>query len=255
MLPSVRRRENNLEIDYSGETSNYPIKKINVDKLSSLNSSLIKSISHINNKQPKTNHTNFIIRSLIIKKRKELQKLLSHNDTTNLRQKVVNDMNKHVMSLHKINRRNRKKRLKPYIKHIMTMNSSTINNNNNSIINKINSINNIDAYSASLQHTNRIFNFRYGFQTRYVPAHSPILIDRDIMNGLIQKFQKEFAITSRNRVRSKDDMQYEFSYYYYIKHERKFKSAAEIFDEYDTDSSKYELFSNYLINYIKLLHF
>lgn len=193
-------------------------------------------MSHFTKEEPKTNHSNFIIRSLIIKKRKELQKLLSHNITTNLTQKVVNDMNKQVMSLHKLNRRSRKKHLKPNIKPMRIFNGTK---NNSTLINKLHNINsNIDAYSASLQHTNRILNFRYGFQTRYVPAHSPILIDRDIMNELVENFQKEFSITSRNRVRSKDDMQYEFSYYYFIKHEKEFRSAAEIFDQFDTDASR-----------------
>lgn len=220
-LPNIKHSNENLETDYSGEDLHYPIKK-NKRNFSS------QQFVPIYDQRPMTNHSNFIIRSLINKKRKELQKLLS-NTTANMTQRIVNDMNKHVMSLHKLNRKNRRY-LKPLVKHL---------NVNSSLVNKINSIsNNIDAYSASLQHTNRIFNFRYGFQTRYVPAHSPILIDVDIMNDLQQTFKKEFAITSRNRVRSKDDMQYEFSYYYFLKHEKEFRSVGEIFDEFDTDSSK-----------------
>lgn len=136
------------------------------------------------------------------------------------------------MSLDKLSRkRKRKKPMKRILKQL---------NTNNTLINKIQDAqNNIDAYSASLQHSNKIFNFRYGFQTRYVPAHSPILIDIDIITKLQEAFTKEFSITSRNRVRSIDDMQYEFSYYYFIRHEREFRDVGQIFDEFDTDSSRY----------------
>ncbi|KAL3270725.1 hypothetical protein HHI36_021251 [Cryptolaemus montrouzieri] len=77
------------------------------------------------------------------------------------------------------------------------------------------------AYAASLQHSNRIFNAKYGFMPRAVPSHTPILIDKDIMESLQKKLFKEILITSKNRFRNSDDLQFAFSY----------------FDLFDTDSS------------------
>lgn len=98
-----------------------------------------------------------------------------------------------------------------------------------------------DAYGASLQHSNRVFNQKYGFVARHVPAHAPILIDRNIIGELQRKFRKEFEITSRNRFRHADDMQFSFSYYYYLMHEQLNLSVGEIFDRFDTDDSGYIL--------------
>ncbi|XP_044260231.1 N-acetylglucosamine-1-phosphotransferase subunits alpha/beta [Tribolium madens] len=94
-----------------------------------------------------------------------------------------------------------------------------------------------DPYTASLQHTNRILNDFYGFSVRKVPAHAPIMIDKDIMNEMQRKFQKHFDKTARNRLRSVDDIQFAFSYYYYIIHEKKIAGIDQIFDKFDTDSS------------------
>lgn len=94
-----------------------------------------------------------------------------------------------------------------------------------------------DSYAASLQHTNRVLNLRYGFKVRYAAAHSPILIDSDIMQDLQDTFRKEFAKTSKNRVRHDDDMQYALSYYYYLMSERSNVTLDEMFDLFDTDKS------------------
>ncbi|CAH1107574.1 unnamed protein product [Psylliodes chrysocephalus] len=96
---------------------------------------------------------------------------------------------------------------------------------------------NIDAYSASLQHSNRVFNSKYGFQTRKVPSHAPILIDKDIMKELENKFVEEFRITEKNKVRRKDDMQFSFTYYHFVMSEKRNRTIEDIFDEFDTDSS------------------
>ncbi|XP_074026778.1 N-acetylglucosamine-1-phosphate transferase subunits alpha and beta isoform X1 [Leptinotarsa decemlineata] len=94
-----------------------------------------------------------------------------------------------------------------------------------------------DGYSASLQHTNRLFNSKYGFKSRKVPSHAPILIDKDIISDLQFTFAREFVITERNRVRRKDDMQFSFSYYYFVMSERENLTVDQIFDLFDTDHS------------------
>ncbi|KAK5638265.1 hypothetical protein RI129_012560 [Pyrocoelia pectoralis] len=94
-----------------------------------------------------------------------------------------------------------------------------------------------DAYGASLQYTNRMLNLKYGFKSRYAPAHSPIMIDRGIMEGLQETFTRQFEKTSRNRFRSNDDMQYAFSYYYFLMNEKEYVAIGDIFDRFDTDCS------------------
>lgn len=97
---------------------------------------------------------------------------------------------------------------------------------------------NVDGYSASLQHTNRMFNKRFGYKNRKVPSHAPILIDKDIMDDLQFTFTKEFDETIKHRVRSGKDVQFSFSYYYFIMSKMNEKSLEEIFDDFDTDGSR-----------------
>lgn len=95
----------------------------------------------------------------------------------------------------------------------------------------------VDAYALSLQHTHRILNNFYGFSVRKVPAHAPIMIDKEIMNEMQKKFKKYVDITARNRFRSRDDLQFAFIYYYYIIHEKNERSIRDIFKQFDLDLS------------------
>ncbi|CAG9857509.1 unnamed protein product [Phyllotreta striolata] len=95
----------------------------------------------------------------------------------------------------------------------------------------------IDAYSASLQHSNRAFNSKYGYRIRKVPSHAPILVDRAIMAEMMGKFAEEFAVTEGNRARMANDMQFSFAYYHFVMSEWRNRTVEEIFDEFDTDSS------------------
>lgn len=102
----------------------------------------------------------------------------------------------------------------------------------------------VDAYSASLQHTNRMFNKKFRFTSRKVPSHAPILIDVDIMEDLYLTFTKEFHQTEKHRFRSANDVQFSFSYYYFIISEVTKKSIEDVFNDFDTDESGYALFIN-----------
>lgn len=73
---------------------------------------------------------------------------------------------------------------------------------------------------------------------RQVPAHAPIMIDREIMEELQIKLAKQFEITSGNKFRRANDIQFAFSYYYYVVHESLERSVEDIFDGFDTDESK-----------------
>lgn len=74
----------------------------------------------------------------------------------------------------------------------------------------------IDTYAGSLIHVNRLYSKTFGSEMRKVPAHMPHLIDRHTITALQARFPLEFNETSTHRFRSHKDMQYSFSYYYYL---------------------------------------
>lgn len=94
-----------------------------------------------------------------------------------------------------------------------------------------------DVFAHSLIHTNKIFNKAYGFKNRKVLAHVGFLLNVDIVEAMLQKFQQDFAVTKSHRFREKDDMQFAFAYYHFLMSEIKNKSVSEIFDDFDTDGS------------------
>lgn len=140
--------------------------------------------------------------------------------------------NEDVMVKEKMKRKYKVK----YLKKLEKLKSKSVSNS--SLIRKLrNNTLSVDAYGASLQHTNRVLNLKYGFTVRYVPAHSPILIDKEIMDMMQLNFRNKFRKTSQNKFRSYDDMQYSFSYYYFIIHEKNLRNVGEVFDIFDTDKS------------------
>ncbi|KAG0729643.1 N-acetylglucosamine-1-phosphotransferase subunits alpha/beta [Chionoecetes opilio] len=95
----------------------------------------------------------------------------------------------------------------------------------------------LDMFAESLLHVNRIFNSEYGYQARRVPAHMPHFINKGVMESLQEKFKEEFELTSSHRIRQANDMQYAFSYYFYLMSEQRVRTLVEVFKEYDTDVS------------------
>ncbi|XP_015515285.2 N-acetylglucosamine-1-phosphotransferase subunits alpha/beta isoform X1 [Neodiprion lecontei] len=95
----------------------------------------------------------------------------------------------------------------------------------------------LDTYAESLLYVNRIYNSVYGFERRRVPAHMPHLFDKFIIQDMQVKFDKEFKKTSNHRVRDREDMQFAFSYFYFLTSEKFNVSIETIFDMYDTDKS------------------
>ncbi|XP_076255866.1 N-acetylglucosamine-1-phosphotransferase subunits alpha/beta-like isoform X3 [Rhynchophorus ferrugineus] len=94
-----------------------------------------------------------------------------------------------------------------------------------------------DGYFESLQYTQKLLNKKYGFKVRRVPAHAPIMIERDIMQKLQDTFPTEYEITERNIFRQADDIQFGFSYYYFLMSETEKFTISNIFDEFDSDHS------------------
>lgn len=96
----------------------------------------------------------------------------------------------------------------------------------------------LDTYAESLLYVNRIYNLAYGFQRRRVPAHMPHLLDKWIINDMQTKFQDEFKKTSSHKVRSAEDMQFAFSYFYFVTSEKRNLPTSDIFNRFDTDKSQ-----------------
>ena len=91
----------------------------------------------------------------------------------------------------------------------------------------------IDTYSDSLLFVNRLYQQKFGAETRKVPAHVPHMINKVVIEELQQRFQNEWQRTSSNKFRSSDDMQYAFSYYHYLMNRANIlhKENFEIMDE------------------------
>ena len=95
----------------------------------------------------------------------------------------------------------------------------------------------LDIYGNSLLYTNRQFDISYGHNARKVIAHMPHLIDLNIFNQMLTKFPNQWDATSSHKLRSAEDMQYEFSYFHFLISEKSEFYVSEVFDEFDTDHS------------------
>ncbi|XP_062445523.1 N-acetylglucosamine-1-phosphotransferase subunits alpha/beta isoform X3 [Rhea pennata] len=94
-----------------------------------------------------------------------------------------------------------------------------------------------DTFADSLRYVNKLLNSKFGFTSRKVPAHMPHMIDRTVMQQLQDMFPEEFDKTSFHKVRHSEDMQFAFSYFYYLMSAVQPLNISQIFDEVDTDQS------------------
>uniref|UniRef100_A0A8C5BC48 N-acetylglucosamine-1-phosphotransferase subunits alpha/beta n=1 Tax=Gadus morhua TaxID=8049 RepID=A0A8C5BC48_GADMO len=94
-----------------------------------------------------------------------------------------------------------------------------------------------DTFADSLRHVNRLLNGQFGFTSRKVPAHMPHMIDRLVMQELQDTFPLDFDRTSEHRVRHSEDMQFAFSYFYFLMSALRQLDVARVFQEIDTDRS------------------
>lgn len=95
----------------------------------------------------------------------------------------------------------------------------------------------LDKFGASLVHVNKLLNKDYERIQRKVPAHMPHFIDRNIMSEVVKKWEKEFNVTSSNRFRSDDDMQYTFTYFYYLIHHGEKEKLRDVFNKLDRNKN------------------
>ncbi|XP_072340883.1 N-acetylglucosamine-1-phosphotransferase subunits alpha/beta isoform X1 [Scyliorhinus torazame] len=94
-----------------------------------------------------------------------------------------------------------------------------------------------DTFADSLRYVNKLLNTKFGFASRKVPAHMPHMIDRIIMDDLHTMFPEAFDKTSNHKVRHSEDMQFAFSYFYYVMSALQPLNLSDVFDEVDTDRS------------------
>lgn len=95
----------------------------------------------------------------------------------------------------------------------------------------------LDTFADSLGHVNQLYNAVFGFEGRKVPGHMPHFVSRSIMRRLVDTFRDQFEATSARRLRSGADMQFAFSYYYYMMNEQEKLNASQIFELFDQDQS------------------
>ena len=95
----------------------------------------------------------------------------------------------------------------------------------------------LDTFASSLLHVSRIFNRAFGYKARKVPAHMPHMVDVDVMNNMQTQFWRYFDMTSSHKIRRTDDMQFAFSYAYYLMDAPARMNMSLAFDELDTDGS------------------
>ena len=95
----------------------------------------------------------------------------------------------------------------------------------------------LDTFANSLLHVSRIYNRAFGYQARKVPAHMPHFIDKDIVSEIQRMFWHYFNETSSHKIRRADDMQFAFSYNYYLFGVPAVLNVTAVFHELDTDHS------------------
>lgn len=95
----------------------------------------------------------------------------------------------------------------------------------------------MDTFADSLLHVHRIYNHKFGYMGRKVPAHMPHMIDVKVMEELQALLLDEFDQTSSHKLRSSDDMQFAFSYFYFVVGQKKSANVTEFFAEVDADHS------------------
>lgn len=108
-----------------------------------------------------------------------------------------------------------------------------------------------EIFHCSVRFVNGLLDEAYGSRNRMIPAHAPHLLDRNIVQAMIDKFSKQFEKTSAARFRRTRDMQFTFTYYYYVLHEGKW--LVELLKDYDVKffmiTGKSYMLKQYLKNF------
>ena len=95
----------------------------------------------------------------------------------------------------------------------------------------------LDVFGKSIRFVNELMNEAYGVpeEPRSVIAHMPHLIDKRVMARVQAKWEAEFTATSSHRFRHEEDMQYAFTYFYYIMNEPRDIAFMELWVQLDSN--------------------
>ena len=109
----------------------------------------------------------------------------------------------------------------------------------------------LDTFASSLLHVSRIYNRAFNYMARKVPAHMPHMVDINMIKEMQQKFWQHFDRTSSHKIRSPNDMQFAFSYFYYLMGVPAAVNTSRVFTELDTDASGKNLLpTEYLTQFV-----
>jgi hypothetical protein len=95
----------------------------------------------------------------------------------------------------------------------------------------------LDSFGDSLRHVNMLLDEEFGVESRSVPAHMPHFVNRRIITELQAKWEAQFNATSSHRFRQSNDMQYAFTYFYYLMSRPVNFSLPDYFASVDRDAS------------------
>ncbi|XP_077355394.1 N-acetylglucosamine-1-phosphotransferase subunits alpha/beta-like [Festucalex cinctus] len=94
-----------------------------------------------------------------------------------------------------------------------------------------------ETFVDSLRYVDRLYNQKFGKMVRKVIAHAPHMIDKLVMQELQETFPHEFKKTSSHHLRHADDMQFAFSYFYFLMGVKQQANISELFHTADKDRS------------------
>jgi len=97
----------------------------------------------------------------------------------------------------------------------------------------------LDMFGDSLKFVNRLYTKEFGSSPRKVPAHMPHMIDVDVMNEIQSKWPEQWDETSSHSLRNSKDMQYAFSFFYYIIHKKVSYNITAVWDQLDGNRDGY----------------
>lgn len=93
----------------------------------------------------------------------------------------------------------------------------------------------VDTFADSLRWVNSLYNKVFGKDNRKVPAHMPHFIDRRIQEELYARWPDRFDQTASHRFRHSNDMQFAFSYFYFMMQSKQVYDSRKVFAQLDGD--------------------
>eukprot|EP01117_Protostelium_nocturnum_P010349 TRINITY_DN3721_c0_g1_i2.p1 TRINITY_DN3721_c0_g1~~TRINITY_DN3721_c0_g1_i2.p1 ORF type:complete len:1019 (-),score=326.23 TRINITY_DN3721_c0_g1_i2:164-3220(-) len=98
----------------------------------------------------------------------------------------------------------------------------------------------MDNYGESLKFVNSLMNAAFGSTARKVPAHMPHFLSLDVLEDLHKQWPDKWNETSSHQFRSGEDMQFAFSYFYFMIHQLNEFNLTNIWTTYlDTNTDGY----------------